>query len=144
MSIVVDTNVLVYAHRAESAKHVAAAARVRSLATGSVPFALAWPCIYEFMRVVTHPRVFNTPTPAAVAWQFIRDLLELPIVSALSETDRHAEILTRVLKESRVAGSLVHDAHVVALAVEHGFDEILTEDGDFHRFPGVRVVGLDA
>lgn len=142
MSIVIDTNVLVYAHRSDAAKHQAAEQRVRELATGDERFGLAWPCVSEFIRVVTHPRVFKTPTSITVAWRFVRDVLESPVVAVLAETDRHADVFERVLGESGASGNLIHDAHIVALALEHGFDEILTEDRDFHRFPRIRVVGL--
>ena len=142
MPIVIDTNVLVYAHRPDVEKHRSAEARVRELANGGDRFGLAWPSIYEFIRVVTHARVFKSPSTIAVAWRFVRDILESPMASVLAETDRHAGVLERVLEESGVSGNLVHDAHIVALALEHGFDEVLTEDRDFQRFPRIRVVGL--
>jgi predicted nucleic acid-binding protein len=65
--IAVDTNLLVYAHRKDSQWHAAAASVVRSLAEGSAPWAIAWPCLHEFLAIVTHPRIYAPPTPNPAA-----------------------------------------------------------------------------
>jgi toxin-antitoxin system PIN domain toxin len=140
MSRAVDTNILVYAHREESAHHVAAVELLRRLATGPEPWAIPWPCVYEFLRVVTHPRVFHPPSPVGLAWDAFRTLARSPSVVLLSETERHGEVLGRLLADARPTGNLVHDAHIAALVIEHGVSELLTTDGDFRRFPGLRVV----
>jgi len=140
---VIDTNVLVYAHREDVAEHARAAERLRVLATSGSPLGLPWPCVYEFLRVVTHARVLLSPSRLADAWKFVTDVAEIPSVTLLSETSRHAEVLARLLDAAQPTGNLVHDAHVAALALEHGFDEVLTQDRDFRRFPGIRIVGLD-
>jgi toxin-antitoxin system PIN domain toxin len=129
-----DTNILVHAHRAGSGHHKQAIELLRNLSEGAAPYALFWPSLYEFLRVVTHIRVFDPPSTTGEALEAVRDLLAPPVVRVLSETDRHPQLLDRVLKESRVTGNLVHDAHLVALAIEHGVHEILTLDGDFSRF----------
>jgi hypothetical protein len=139
VSRALDTNVLVYARREETVHHAAAAALVRSLAEGPEPWGLPWPCVYEFLRVVTHPRVFHPPTTLESAVEGVRDLLASPSVRVLRETDRHFDIAERVLREGRAAGNLVHDAHIVALLVEHGFDEILSTDDDLRRFRSIRA-----
>jgi hypothetical protein len=136
----IDTNILVYADRSETAHHRRAGALLRELAEGPEPWGLPWPCVVEFLRVVSHPRVFHPPTPAPEALESILSLVAFPSVRWLGETARHLEIVGKVLDESGVAGNLVHDAHVVALLVEHGFDEILTTDEDFRRFSAVRAV----
>jgi uncharacterized protein len=141
VAVAIDTNVLVYAYRADTQLHPVAYARIRDLLVGSAPVGLPWPCVYEFLRVVTHPRVFAPPSPIEDACQFVSELRESP-VALLGETPRHADVLQGLLAPSAPTGNLVHDAHVVALALEHGFDEILTEDRDFHRFQGIRVVRL--
>jgi len=137
--VAVDTNVLVYAEITSSEHHQTARARLRELAEGATPWALPWPCVYEFLRVVTHPRVYHPPVPAAVARADIAAMLASPSLVLLSETDRHSEVLDAVLSESEVTGNLVHDAHIVALCREHGVSEILTADGDFRRFSGIKV-----
>ena len=135
----VDTNVLVYAHRREPSEHRRAAALLRELAEGKTPWAIPWPCIYEFLRVVTHPRVYHPPVPANVALQDLNNLLESPSLMLLAETPLHAAILDQVVRQSGVSGNLIHDAHIVALCLEHGVTEVLTGDRDFARFSGVRI-----
>ena len=67
-------------------------------------------------------------------------MLRSPSLALLSETERHAEVMAAVLRQSRAAGNLMHDAHIAALCVEHGVEELVTGDRDFSRFPGLRVV----
>jgi toxin-antitoxin system PIN domain toxin len=135
--IALDTNILVHAHRRGTVHHEAALALVRELSEGPAPFALFWPSLYEFLRVVTHHRVFDPPSTPTDAAEAIHDFLTPPVVRVLSETARHPEILDRVMRETPVTGNLIHDAHLVALALEHGVHDILTLDGDFARFPQV-------
>lgn len=135
----VDTNVLVYSEIVSSPHQHVARSIVTRLAEGVVPWAIPWPCIYEFLRVVTHPRVFNPPVPIETALHDLDQILASPTLILLSETERHAEIMAAIVKESGVAGNLVHDAHIVALCVEHGISELVTGDRDFSRFP-IRVV----
>jgi uncharacterized protein len=132
-----DTNILVHAHREGTAHHEQAIALLRALSEGSVPYALFWPSLYEFLRVVTHHRVFDPPSTTGEALEAIRDFLAPSVVRVLSETTRHPLLLERVVQQSRVTGNLIHDAHLIALALEHGVHEILTLDGDFARFPQV-------
>ncbi len=133
-----DTNILVSAQRSTAPHHAESRRLLDKLAGDLTPFALFWPCLYGFFRIVTHHRIFSPPTPPGEAFEDIQALLSLPNAHVLCETERHAEILGRILRESGAAGNLVPDAHIVALALEHGVDEILTFDGDFARFPQVR------
>jgi toxin-antitoxin system PIN domain toxin len=135
--IALDTNVLVHAHRVGTLHHAAALALLRGLSEGPEPYALFWPSLYEFLRVVTHHRVFDPPSSVVDALEAISDFVAPPVVRVLSETVRHPALLERVLRETRVTGNLIHDAHLVALALEHGVREVLTLDGDFARFPQV-------
>lgn len=137
--LAVDTNVLVYAAVAASPQHRRARSLLTELAQGTAPWALPWPCCYEFLRVVTHPRVYAPPLPPAAAQGFLAALFASPSLVLLSETSRHAEVLALVLAESGVSGNLMHDAHIVALCREHGVDEIWTADRDFLRFRTPRV-----
>jgi toxin-antitoxin system PIN domain toxin len=144
MAVVVDTNVLVYAQRTDAPQHGVAWKRLRSLATEGTRVGLPWPCVYEFLRIVTHPRVYTPPTPVTRAWEFVEHLLSFPSFEALGASPRHAEELGAALAEAPVVGNLLFDAHIAVLAREHGFREILTEDRDFHAFPWLRVVQLGA
>jgi toxin-antitoxin system PIN domain toxin len=131
----VDTNVLVYSEIVSSTHHRAARRLMTELAEGQVPWAIPWPCVYEFLRVVTHPRVFSPPVPLAIALDDLDQILGSPTLVLLSETVRHSEVMSAVVRESRVTGNLVHDAHIAALCIEHGISELLTGDHDFSRFP---------
>src|SRR5689334_8733922 len=136
----VDTNVLVYAHALSSPQHAAAAEVLGTLAAGPEPWAIPWPCVYEFLRVVTHPRVYKPPMPLPAAQADLAVLLASPSLVLLSETPRHAEVMAEVLKETPVTGNLLHDAHIAALCREHGVKELITGDSDFARFRGFNVV----
>lgn len=134
-----DTNVLVHAEIVTSPQHPRARAIVAELAQGIAPWALPWPCVYEFLRVVTHPRICHPPMPVDAALADLRALLASPSLMLLAESDRHAEVLQSVVVASGVSGNLMHDAHIAALCIEHGVSELITGDRDFLRFDGLRV-----
>lgn len=134
----VDTNILVYSEIVTSAHHPTARLLLTELAEGPAPWAIPWPCVYEFLRVVTHPRVFSPPVPLSIALEDLEQILTSPTLVLLSETERHAEVMASVVRESDVTGNLLHDAHIAALCIEHGVSELITGDRDFSRFP-VRV-----
>lgn len=137
--IAVDTNVLVAAHRGEAARHSEAAAAVRSLAEGRVPWALPWPCLHEFLAIVTHPRIFDPPTPLPIALDQIDAWLESPSVVLLAERFDHWQHLRGLVADADVRGSRVHDARVAAVCLAHGVTELWTADRDFGRFPRLRT-----
>lgn len=135
--IAVDTNILVYAHRAESPWHEAAQ---RCLARAALTrWAIPWPCVHEFLAVVTHARIFNPPTPMQDALKAVEGWLESPTLRLLSEFDGYAPILTSLLQRGNVTGPRVHDARVAALCMEHGVEELWTVDRDFSRFPNLQA-----
>lgn len=138
--IAVDTNVLVYARRKETPHHARARKLLHTLAEGDRPWALPWPCIYEYLRVVTHPRVFDPPTAMEDALEDLESLLASPSLTLLGEGPSHRASMRQALLSSRAAGNLVHDAHIAALLLENGVREFWTEDRDFSRFPGLKVV----
>jgi toxin-antitoxin system PIN domain toxin len=134
-----DTNVLIFAEITSSPQHDRAVAVLRECSEGAAAWAIPWPCVYEFLRVVTHPRVYHPPVPIEVALADLATVLSSPSLVLLSETARHAEILDEIVRSSAVTGNLVHDAHIAALCIEHGVTELVTGDRDFHRFAGLRV-----
>jgi toxin-antitoxin system PIN domain toxin len=134
-----DTNILIYAEIRSSAHHERAVTLLTELAEGSLPWSIPWPCVYEFLRVVTHPRVYHPPLPLAVALRDLGRVLDSPSLVMLHETESHAEIMKRVLEESGVSGNLIHDAHIAALCLENGVSELLTGDRDFTRFGSLTV-----
>ena len=137
--IAVDTNILVYAHREDSPWHEAAKARVVELAQGPSSWAIPWPCLHEFLAIVTHPRIFKTPTPASVAVEAVGALLEAPRLVLLSETRGYWAVLRRLVETGLLAGPVVHDARVAALCRLHGVSELWSADRDFSRFPELAV-----
>ncbi len=137
--IAVDTNVLVYAHRPESAFHNAASAAVRGLAEGSANWSIPWPCVHEFLAIVTRPSIWTDPTPGARAIEQVRAWLAAPTASVLAETDRHLDLLADLMARGQIVGAKVHDARVAALCIEHGVRELWTADRDFSRFPQLRT-----
>lgn len=137
--IAVDTNLLVYAHRRDSAWHEAAAPRLRELAEGRSPWAVPWPCILEFFAIVTHARIYDPPSKPSAATLQIDAWLASPSVVLLAETAGYWTELRGMLKQSRISGAAVHDARVAALCRVHGVRELWTADRDFSRFPGLRT-----
>ena len=133
--IAIDTNILVYSENRQEPLHKAARELVAKLADGEQPWAIPWPCIYEFLRVVTHPQVLKPPLPIEFALDELRRILQSHSLRVLSETARHFEVVDLLLRESPVVGNLIFDARIAALCIEHGVDEILTADRDFRRFP---------
>jgi len=136
--IALDTNIIVYARREETCHHAAAKDLLTGLAEGDEPWAIPWPCIYEFLRVITHPKVFSPPTDVDVALEDLESLLAAPSLVLLGEGPGHVTHLLREVGEGRAQGNLAHDAHIAALVVEHGVRELWSTDRDFTRFPGVR------
>lgn len=139
----VDTNVLVYAHRQELPQHALAEERLRSLATGDAAWAIPVFCLGEFIRVVTHPRVFQPASTIEQALTAVAALTESASLRLLSPGDRYPSLLAEAIRAARATGNLVFDAQIVAVCREHGASELLTLDRDFSRFPGLRVSGLE-
>jgi uncharacterized protein len=137
--IALDTNILVYAHREELPLHRKARTRLLELAEGVDPWGLPVFCIGEFLRVVTHPRLFDPPSTLRQAAQAIENLLASPSVVLLNPAKNFWSILAQISKDADVKGNIVYDAQIVAVCREHGVREILSEDRDFARFKGITL-----
>lgn len=137
--IAVDTNILVYAHRKDSPWHEHAAACITSLAEASTPWAIPWPCIHEFLAIVTHPRIFRPPTPLNRALADLDIWFASPRLRLIGEPSDYWPHLREVLRRGGVAGPLVHDARIAAICEGHGVATLFSADRDFSRFPGVAV-----
>jgi len=137
--IAVDTNVLVYAHREELPQHRRARARLVELAESPTRWAIPVFCLGEFLRVVTHPRLFAPPFAIDEACQALGRVLESPSLVVLMPGEHFWSLLARAASESDAGGNLVFDAQIVALCREAGVSTLLTEDRDFGRFPGFRT-----
>jgi uncharacterized protein len=144
--IAVDSNILVYAHRRDSSFHERAEACLADRAQARLPWAIPWPCVYEFLGVVTHPKIYSPPTPLQLAVDQIEGWLAAPTLVLLGEASGYWPALCDLLKQSRVTGRRVHDARIAALCLHHGVSELWTTDRDFARFRRLKVVNplLDA
>jgi uncharacterized protein len=138
--IAVDTNILVYAHREDSPFHAAAASRVATLAEAPVPWAIPWPCLHEFFAIVTHPRIYDPPTPPAAALDQVDAWLEAPSLVLLAEAEQYWTELRALVMAGKVAGARIHDARIAALCRQHGVRELWSADRDFSRFADLAVV----
>lgn len=138
--IAVDTNVLVYAHREDAPLHARAEEKIADLAEGPETWAILWPCLHEFIAIVTHPRIFMPPTPLDAALDQVSAWVESPSLVLLSEGEgEYWERLRAILQNGQVTGPLVHDARVAAICLHHGVGELWTADRDFSRFPELAV-----
>ncbi|HYP68377.1 MAG TPA: TA system VapC family ribonuclease toxin [Thiobacillaceae bacterium] len=135
----VDTNILVYAHREDSEWHDAAYGCVAELAEGRQPWAIPWPCLHEFLAIVTHPKIYAPPTPLAAAIEQVEAWLEAPTLALLSESGDYWPGLRTMIEAGRVKGQQVHDARIAALCLQHGVRELWSADRDFGRFPLLRT-----
>lgn len=138
---VVDTNVLVYAADESARAYGRCREMVEQWRRQRSAWYTTWGVLYEFLRVITHPRVLRTPWTASRAWSFVDALLASPALGVLVETDRHGGVAEQVFQETpHLTGNLLHDAHTAILMREHGIRRIYTRDADFHRFPFLEVI----
>ena len=137
--IAVDTNILVYAHRADSTWHPHAAREIARLAEGRAAWAIPWPCIHEFLAIVTHPRLYRPPTPVALAIEQVEAWLDSPSLTLIGEAAGYWQRLRSLLEAGRIDGPRVHDARVAGLCLLHGVRELWSCDRDFSRFPELNV-----
>ena len=137
--IAVDTNILIYAHRADAPFHESAARCIATLAEGRAPWAIPWACLHEFIAVVTRPKVFQPPSSLDDALGQVDVWLKSPSLALLAEGGSHWAELQAILRTSRVVGSQVHDARIAAVCLAHGVRELWTADRDFGRIPGLVV-----
>ena len=138
----IDTDVLIDFHREESPKHREALELVRALAQGDATWAVPVFCLGEFLRVVTHPRVFEPPTSVDETVAALAEVLKSPTASVLGPGLRYWPLIQEVLTQSQAVGKVVFDAQLVALCMEHGVDTLVSEDRDFPRFEGVDAMPI--
>jgi toxin-antitoxin system PIN domain toxin len=134
-----DVNVLVNAHRLDADHHEPCRAFLDETVTSPGAFGLTPIVLSGFLRVVTHPRIFKTPTPLADALEFVEALRTQPQAVEVSPGHRHWDIFTMLAEGASARGNLIPDAYLAAIAIESGSDWIST-DGDFARFPGLRWI----
>jgi toxin-antitoxin system PIN domain toxin len=138
---VVDTNVLIYAADTSAPEHERCRTLLEQWRAGSAAWFLTWGICYEFLRVVTHPRVLRRPWTGRAAGDFLDAVAAAPGLGMLVQTDRHRDVLRGLVEEvPGLAGNLWHDAETASLMREHGIRRICTRDTDFHRFPFLEAI----
>jgi toxin-antitoxin system PIN domain toxin len=135
--LLIDVNVLVYAHRADTPEHPRYRAWLSEVIRSDAAYGVSDLVLSGFLRVVTHPRVFRDPTPLDTALTFATEVRDQPHCLSVSPGERHWDIFTRLCRAVGARGSLVPDAYLAALAIESGA-EWVTTDRDYARFPGLR------
>ena len=138
----VDTNILVYAHREELPQHVAACTRLTELAEGDALWGIPVFCVGEFVRVVTHPRLFDPSYTVDAACRALERVLESPSLRILCPGERYWPLLAEALRQADAGGNLAFDAQIVAVCRESGVSAFLTADRDFDRFADFPVARL--
>ena len=140
--IAVDTNVLVHAHRRGSVENQQALKWLRWLSEGVLPWGLPVFCIGEFIRIVTHPRIFMPPSTLDQAFSAVGSLIDSPTVRVLNPGARFPALFQEAVKVADARGNLAFDAQIAALCWEQGVSRLLTLDRDFVRFPKLQVMSI--
>lgn len=138
--IAVDTNILVYAHRLEPPFHQKASEAIKALAEGSSEWAIPWPCIHEFLAVVTSAKIFRDSTPVEVAFKQISLWKESLGLRILSEPENYWETFKKLTHEAKISGPKIHDARIAAICLAHDVEALWTIDRDFQRFSGIKAL----
>jgi uncharacterized protein len=136
-----DVNVLLYAVNGDSSQHDSARTWLEDSFARAPGIAFAWPALIGFLRLATRSGIFARPLPLDDALAVVDAWLAHPRAHVITPTPRHAALLSGLLIGAGVGGNLVSDAHLAALAIEHGA-ELGTFDRDFSRFAGLRVALL--
>lgn len=137
--IALDTNLLVYAYREDSEFHALAVGQLRPVVEGDTSWALPWPCVHEFIAVVTSGRVYKPASPLSNVLAFLDSLLTSPQLHLLSESSGYFEKLRAIATAARSKGPRIHDARVAALCLHHGVSELWSANRDFSAFPQLKV-----
>ena len=135
--ILVDANILLYAEDSVSLRHREARAWWDHQLSGTDPVCLCWAVVSAFIRISTNPRAFERPLSLERSLARVRSWLDQPCVRIVQPTERHWAVFQRMLQDGQAIANLVTDAHLAALAVEHGC-ELASTDADFARFPALK------
>ena len=135
--MLIDANLLLYAVHERAERHATAADWLAEQLNGPRRVGLPWQSLGAFLRIATHPRAFERPLPASVAWARVTDWLSAPVAWIPEPGPEHARILGQIIAAHDVRGNFIPDAFLAALAVEHGLT-VYSTDTDFARFDEVR------
>ena len=137
--IAIDTNLLVYAYREDSEFYQVATENLRPVIEGSATWALPWPCVHEFIGVVTSGRVYKPASPLPSTLAFLESLFSSPQLHLLAESPGYFDKLRELVLAAKLSGPRIHDARIAALCLHHGVRELWSADRDFSAFPQLKV-----
>jgi toxin-antitoxin system PIN domain toxin len=135
----VDTQLIVYASRQDSPWYERANPLLAELAMGRSPWAIPWPCVHEYLNIVTHPRRYNPPSTPRQAFDTLEDICQSASLVFIGEGPGHLERLRGLITAAQVIGPRVHDARIAAICIENGVRELWSADRDFSAFPGLKT-----
>lgn len=135
----VDTNLLVYAHREDSDFNKDAVQALVDLSECGMRWAIPWSCVHEFLAIVTHPRIFDPPSPLVLALQAVESWLASPYCTMIGEEPGYFDNLKELANKGKINGPKIHDARIAAVCIQHGIQELWTADRDFSRFTGLKT-----
>ena len=133
--IAVDSQILVYAHRQDAPQHEAAVDRLIELAESGQRWAIPWPCVHEFLNIVTHPRIYDPPSGLEVAFAAVRAWTRSPGLRFIGEGPEHLDSLFELAVAGKISGPKIHDARIASICMDHGVKMLWSADRDFSRFP---------
>ncbi|MGE3310635.1 MAG: type II toxin-antitoxin system VapC family toxin [Limisphaerales bacterium] len=137
--IALDTNLLVYAHREDSGFHGRAKSLVEGLRLQPASWAIPWPCVHEFVGIVTHPRIYQPPSKLGDALAAVDAWLAGGNLEMLSEGSGYWTRLRGLAASARLTGPRMCDARIAAICLHHGVREFWSADRDFSAFPKLKV-----
>lgn len=137
--IAVDTNILVYAHRAESVFFAQAYECVKALAEGRQPWGIPVSCLHEFLAVVTNPKIFSPASTATQALAQVDAWLASPQAHVLHSSSQHWRVLSELTRKAKLQAGQFHDARIATICIENGVSVLLSADRDFGRFKDLKT-----
>jgi len=137
--MLIDVNLLLYAAYRRAPEHERVASWLEEQLNGAQRIGLPWESLVGFVRLATNPRVSSPPLEPSAAWSFVDEWLSIPLVWTPMPTDGHAQVLGALVTKYRLSGKLIPDAHLAALAIEHGLD-VCSADTDFARFTEIHWI----
>ena len=137
--IAIDTNILVYAHRADLPQHAAATQAFSMLSASESPWAIPWPCVHEFIAIVTGSAFKKSATPLELALDAIDTWLSHPNCIAIHEGANYFSFLSGLAQRANTTGGVIHDARIAAICLDNNVTELWTCDRDFSQFPDLRA-----
>jgi len=137
--ILIDANILLYAYDADAPQHAACRNWLEGIFDRHEAVGFSWSTILSFLRLSTDSRVYRVPRNPKEAGDIVNNWLDQPAAYLLQPGEEHWAILSRLIREGQARGPLITDAHLAALAIEHGA-ALCTNDRDFTRFPGLRLL----